>query len=170
MLRRMHSLAPPRQRRNQPAHDCRRVTSRDLRRLAVSSSERPALIVTANPAALLGLHQLIYQRRGRREPAERSLRPKDSKRQAHDAGRQTRHGWMGALARSNRIQRRSAGSRSGRFLRRPVRIDNELFRRAFVEVTIPLRRLLQRNDGRIARFGGMNFVVQDRHHELAVVT
>jgi len=93
--------------------------------------------------------------------------------------------WMGALAPAtpsrqagkhssansgNRIQRRSAGSRSGRFLRRPVRIDNELFGGAFVEVSIPLRRLLQRNDGRIARFGGMNFVVQDRHHELAVVT
>jgi hypothetical protein len=63
-----------------------------------------------------------------------------------------------------------AGSRSGRFLRRPVRIDNKLLGGAFVEVLIPLRSVIQRNDGRIACLGGMNLVVQDGHHQLAVVT
>src|SRR3954447_14089980 len=50
-----------------------------------------------------------------------------------------------------------------------MRVDHKLFRRAFVEVLVALRSLVEGDDGRVAGFGRVDAVMQDRLHELPVV-
>jgi glycerol kinase len=61
---------------------------------------------------------------------------------------------------------RSAG-RSG--LDQPVRVEDELLGHARVEVLVAVRRLVERDDGRVDGLGDVGAVVQDHLHQPAVV-
>ena len=52
----------------------------------------------------------------------------------------------------------------GRLLHGSVRIDDELFRRALVEVLVTFRSVVQRDHIDVACFGDLHFVVQDGLH------
>src|SRR5215469_7672020 len=53
---------------------------------------------------------------------------------------------------------------------RSVRIQHEFFGRTMVEVAVALRRILQSDHGSVNCLGDMHLVMQDAHHQLAVVT
>src|SRR5919107_4417871 len=50
-----------------------------------------------------------------------------------------------------------------------VRVEDVLSGRALVEVLVALGRLVERDHGRVDVAGDLHLVVQDRHHQLAVV-
>src|SRR5271167_4708007 len=61
------------------------------------------------------------------------------------------------------LARRSIGNEA-------IRVQHVFFGGAFVKVLITLRRVLQGNDGCVDRPGYLHPVMQDRHHQLAMVT
>src|SRR5438128_149943 len=50
-----------------------------------------------------------------------------------------------------------------------VRIDDEFLGRAFVEILVALGSIIQRNHRRVYRLGDLDLVVEDGHHQIAVV-
>src|SRR5690242_1661478 len=50
-----------------------------------------------------------------------------------------------------------------------MRIEHELLGCALVEVLVALRGILQRNDCGVDRLGNLYLVIEDRHHQLAMV-
>ena len=50
-----------------------------------------------------------------------------------------------------------------------MRVEDELLRRPLVEVPVPPRRLIEGDDLDVDRLGDLHLVMQDGHHELAVV-
>src|ERR1700682_1449116 len=51
----------------------------------------------------------------------------------------------------------------------PVRIDDELLGRAFIEILVTFRRIVERNNRHIHSLRGMELVVKNGVHQLAVV-
>src|SRR5215469_2369744 len=56
------------------------------------------------------------------------------------------------------------------FGHRSVRIDDELFGSSLIKVFVALRRLVKRDDGRVDGLGDLHFIVQNGHHQPAIVT
>src|SRR2546421_4642543 len=50
-----------------------------------------------------------------------------------------------------------------------MRVNHKFLGRAFVKVLVALGRVLQRNHRYVYRLGDLNLVVQNRHHQIAVV-
>src|ERR1051325_3350606 len=75
------------------------------------------------------------------------------------------------LRRQTKCPRRITGRLVGRAselsLHHSVRIDDEFLRRAFVEILIALRSVLETDQLHVRRLRDLNLVVQDRLHELA---
>src|SRR6266849_599761 len=51
-----------------------------------------------------------------------------------------------------------------------IRVKHVFFSCSSIKVLITLRRILQGNDGGVDRLGNLHPVMQDRHHQLAMVT
>src|SRR5271165_1715821 len=50
-----------------------------------------------------------------------------------------------------------------------MRVDDELLGGPFVEVLVALRRLVEPNHGGVDRSGNLYLVMQDGHHQLAMI-
>src|ERR1700736_3697913 len=79
---------------------------------------------------------------------------------------------MRSCARADRTAPASLPPRAtshSAFLQTPVGIDDKFPGDAFIEVRIALGRVVQSDDRRVDRFRDLDTVVQNRHHQGAVV-
>ena len=71
------------------------------------------------------------------------------------------------LIQNTRARGKVGGLSGGR--NHPVRIEDEFLRHTRIEGRVTLRRVLEFDDGRVHRIGDMGLVMQDAHHQPAVV-